>query len=537
MKNIKINSKLLALFMILGVAFWSCAELEVENPNNPSMADVLASPDDVKGVVESAFLQYWSTFKQYNIHMTSSVAADHSTASWGNFGWLDNSGEPRGAWNNDPSYNDSDMTESVWFDGYATISQVNDALNAINIGGMQIGVNGAENPMVVSTSLFIRGATLGQMALTFDQAFVVTEESDLALLEMQPWNEVMEAAINDLKTAAQIASQNTFTWGASAIRGMTANNTLIVELSNSYAARFLALAARTKAQADLSWSAAYSWQDVLTFAEQGLTRDFAPDGDGLPWLGGTWWDLGIKYLRQPGWARIDSRVINLMDPAYFVRYPTNAQGMALATTDPNFPNPHPGQPVGTAISDDARLLTDFQYLASNNFNPGRGGWHYSHYRHSRYDSPATTTDEGFFMGESLGPLFEFRVYDNELLKAEAKARLGDVAGAAAILNNPALPRKARGGLADVPVNLDAVMDAIFYERQIELAHNGYLMPFCDMRRRDLLQQGTPLHYPVPGRELETLQIPIYTFGGFNNADGINTSNGGDWIKPYYHFNQ
>ncbi len=535
MKKYIVNIKLAALFTVLSLGMWSCEELEVENLNNPSMADVLATPADVRGVVQSSFYQYWTTFKQYNIHMTASVAADHSSASWGNFGWLDNSREPRVAWNNDPSYNDSDMTESVWYDGYATISQVNDALFAVNVDGMQIGLNGADNPMVIASSLLIRGLTLGQLALTFDKAFVVTEESDLLTLEMQPWNEVMEAAIDDLKAAISIAGNNTFQWGSSTMPGLTMNNTYIAQLANSYIARFLILAARNAAQNDLSWTNIYTWQDVLTHTENGITADFAPIGDGLSWEGGTWWDLGIKYLRQPGWGRVDSRVINLMDPAYFVRYPTDGQGLALATDDPNFPDPHPDLPVGMADSDDARLDTDFQYLASNNFNPGRGGYHYSHYRHSRYDSPASTSDEGYFMGESLGPLFELRAYDNELMKAEAMAHTGNVGGAAAILNDPAHPRKARGGLADVPANLDAVLDAIFYERQIELFHNGYMLPFCDMRRRDLLQQGTPLHYPVPGRELETLQMPIYTFGGFNNADGVNTSDGGDWIRPYYHF--
>ncbi len=56
-----------------------------------------------------------------------------------------------------------------------------------------------------------------------------------------------------------------------------------------------------------------------------------------------------------------------------------------------------------------------------------------------------------------------------------------------------------------------------------------MVGFCDMRRRDMLQYGTYLHYPVPGKELETLQLPNYTFGGAGNADGVNTSNGG-WFK-------
>ena len=25
--------------------------------------------------------------------------------------------------------------------------------------------------------------------------------------------------------------------------------------------------------------------------------------------------------------------------------------------------------------------------------------------------------------------------------------------------------------------------------------------------------GTPLHFPVPAKELQTLQLPVYTFGG------------------------
>jgi starch-binding outer membrane protein, SusD/RagB family len=189
---------------------------------------------------------------------------------------------------------------------------------------------------------------------------------------------------------------------------------------------------------------------------------------------------------------------------------------------------------GEARSIDKRFGVDFMFFASNDFSPERGGWHFSHYRHSRYDFPASTSEEGFGMGESRGPLRELRAYDNELMKAEAMARTGNVGGAKAILNDPNLPRKKRGEMPDVTADAD-VLKAIFYERYVELFHNGYLISFCDMRRTDELQQGTPLHYPVPGRELLALGFELYTFGGYGNADGINTSDGGDWIKPEYHF--
>ena len=536
----RIYNKIIVIAVVLALGFVTgCEKLEVENLNQPDIATVLNSPDDVRTAVQSAYLAMWESMKLYTVNMPASVAANHATASWGNFAWLDSGQEPRRPWNNDPSYGDADLTETPYQSFYATISQVNDALFLINIEDMQIGPNGRDNDMVLASSYLIRGISLGQLGVAFDQAMIPYEDSDLALLEFQPWNEVIEAAIDDLLTAINIASNaDAFSMPSATLPGITVNNNFIVELANSYAARFLAHGSRTKAQNDndISWSA-YGWNDVLTFAQNGLTSDFAPTGDGLPWEGGTWWDLNIKYLRNPGWARIHPRVVNLMDPLHWVRYPTNDLGLPLAVDDPDFNNPHgPDADPGIAFSDDARLLTDFQYLPSNNFPADRGGWFYSHYRHSRYDFPASTNEEGFFMGESLGPLREFRAYDVKLLQAEAMVRTGNVAGALAILNDSNNERKSRGQLPDVTTtNPDEVLDIIFYERDIELANNGWMIHYGDMRRRDKLQQGTPLHYPVPGSELEALGMPIYTFGGFNNADGVNTSDGGDWIKPYYHF--
>ena len=139
------------------------------------------------------------------------------------------------------------------------------------------------------------------------------------------------------------------------------------------------------------------------------------------------------------------------------------------------------------------------------------------------------------MGESLGPMKELSAYDNQLMLAEAYARTNMIAEAAAIINNPDNPRIARGQLPEVLENKDDILNVIFYERYIELFNNGYLISFCDMRRTDDLQYGTPLHFPVPAADLITLGKDIYTFGGEKNADGVNTSTGGDWIKPYYHF--
>ena len=69
-----------------------------------------------------------------------------------------------------------------------------------------------------------------------------------------------------------------------------------------------------------------------------------------------------------------------------------------------------------------------------------------------------------------------------------------------------------------------LMDKLIYEKRIE----GFLLcsgcAFFDRRGFGALAptgpdfhhglvEGTPLHFPIPGRELERLGLPYYTFGG------------------------
>jgi hypothetical protein len=42
--------------------------------------------------------------------------------------------------------------------------------------------------------------------------------------------------------------------------------------------------------------------------------------------------------------------------------------------------------------------------------------------------------------------------------------------------------------------------------------------FFDARGWGTLVEGTPIHFPIPARELETLNLPAYTFGGIGGPD-------------------
>jgi hypothetical protein len=287
---------------------------------------------------------------------------------------------------------------------------------------------------------FLQGWIIGNIGLAFDKGYVVKEYTDLATLDFMPYEALIDSAVATLEDAIEIAEgASAFALSETTINGVTVNNDLISSLSNSYIARFLALGARNMTQTD-----AVDWNKVKTHALAGITADFAPIGDGSPYAGATWWDENFIYLVEPGWARIDNRIINLLDPVYPKKYWSNGTPQVV----------HEGLTAGQAQSVDARLESDFEFLPSVDFRADRGYFHYSHYRLQRFDAT---------MWVGLGQLHEFRAYENKLYLAEAYARTNALSDAINILNDANLPRKVRGGLASIPgsATKDQVLAAIF----------------------------------------------------------------------------
>jgi len=52
-----------------------------------------------------------------------------------------------------------------------------------------------------------------------------------------------------------------------------------------------------------------------------------------------------------------------------------------------------------------------------------------------------------------------------------------------------------------------------YEKGIELFCTASGISYFDRRGWGELVTGTPIHFPLPGQELEILQMANYTFGG------------------------
>lgn len=497
----KVYKLAFALIIALGFLTYSCADLEVENMNEPDSARALANPDDLSSLAGGAFRTFHNAMQAYDgPALSMGTMADQNTCSWGNAAMKDLSSEPRVGFINSLTYSYFPVVRNFWEDSYGAISAVNDVLKAIEEKGIEIGTDGSETEMVKAWCYFVSGVAHGYLGLTYDQANIIEWNTDLETLEMSPYQTVIESSLALLDQAISIAGSASFSLPDKWLGGDSYSNAELAQLANSYAARILAYSSRNKAHNE-----SIDWSKVLNYANNGIKKSLKPVlGSNYGYYDDFW-----LYQVYPGWGRIDHRIINLMDPDYPSRFAQD--GVTWTTAD--------GTDPGEAESADARLLSDMEFLPDNNFRPDRGFYHFSHYRYSRWDEEALEpNDYGSY------PKPTFHVWENELLKAEAMARTGNVSGAVTILNDPSGARKMRGQLPDVTsTSATDVLWTVFYEKDVELIDSGMGIAFFDMRRRDMLQRGTILHYPVPMTELEIIQAEIYTIGGA--PDGENVSNG------------
>ncbi len=487
----------MGLFLVMGA--FSCQDLEVQNLNQPIFEET-NKPEQANGTA-AGLLNGW----HYSGHRSDApgialfMAADVGTCSWGNFGMRDLSSEPRIAFPNSPSYPNMVPFESYYNNMYSYAGTARDVLLAI-----QQDPESIEEPMrAKAVAKFTLGATIGSIGMLYDRGFVVTEYTDMtAEVPMLEYAALIDSAVAILDQAIEICETNTFAIPQSWLPTTTTyTNVEFAQLANTMAARLLVYKSRTATE-----NQANDWAKIKTYAEKGLTFDYSPIMDDA-----SWWDYMKVYPNYAGWGRIDMRVINMMDPDMDPWFPASGDIADLPNN-------------GVATSEDARLVSDFEYLSGQDFSAERGIYHYSSYRYKRYD---------YYIGTWTGAVPVIRKAENDMILAEAMVRTGDLSGAAAILNDSQNSRKARGGLPDVAVDEQKLLDAIYYEKTIECILTGENVEFYDMRRRDMLQAGTFLHLPIPAQQLEVLGMEFYTFGGSTGVPGEDYSTGGWETKPGY----
>ena len=466
----------------LTMMFLSCdleTDLDVTNVESPSSVQI-----GIEATANKIYQNWYQAVNNYNgPGLSMAVMSDQMTCSWGNAGMRDTSSEPRVVWDNNSTYGSSFITEDYFNSMYSVLADSNGLVKSLDGGA-----NFSDNDLIEALSRFGQAAAIGSLAQVFDKVYVSDETGTLNDGLAYSYSDAIAIALDKIDFAIAAADRGSFTL-TSQINGTILSSGQFSEYLNSYAARLLATSARNSSE-----RAALDWNRVLNYANNGLTYDVTVLGDGYNY----WYSEWPIYMIFPGWARVDLRTINQMDPAYPDYWPAGEVSLP------------------PAISADARLASDYEYMPSQDFIASRGTYHYSSYRFSRYDEYTNTSWEAYHP--------EFLAAENDLYKAEAMMRTGDVGGAAAVLN--AGTRSTRGGLADVAAVEADVTAAIHYERMVEIGQTGMGLAFFEMRGKDLLQAGTPLHFPVPGAALDANKEAAYTFGGSTGVAGQDYSNGG-----------
>ncbi len=481
--------------LITVLSMTACEDLVVKNLNDPDFDTAFSNPNDIKGVTGGLINRWFMIEQEYNgPGLALWVAADAGTCSWGNVGMRDFGNEPRKEFDNKPSYSNAVITENYYNTMYSVLSQSNDVLaQTINNG---VTMDDGSTDLVNAVAYFTQALSLGYLGLVYDKAFIVTHETDLSVdVEASPYQDVLAAAVASLDKCIAICNSGSFTVPSEWLPGDSWTSAEFGKLASSYAARFLVYGARNKTEDN-----ATNWAKVYTYAKNGIQKDFAPLADDVKWF-----SLYHTYANYGGWGQVDMYVINMMDPNMPAKFPATG----LFTDLPN---------NGKATSADARLESDYEYLSSCPFRAERGYYHFSSYRYARLDQYLTTWTE---------PMPVFYKAENDYLLAEAALRTGKVQEAADVLNASA--RVTRGKLPELSADATQISAAIHYERMVELMVSGMGIQFFEMRKENLLQSGTILHFPIPGSQLDVMQMDYYTFGAGTGTAGVDYSNGG-WNK-------
>lgn len=485
------------LFWLPGVAALiltaSCnPDLNITNPNNPDVERALASGADVKTIAVSTVNSWYRGSTYYEGLIMLCVTADSCTANFGNFGMRFNNLEPRIPFENNSAGGDIQAVNQPWQRNYATLGAANDALRAIAVGvkipATATTTDVVETAKYKSLAQFTQAATFTNLALMYNQAFDVDETFKLVdgAPVLKTYKEMSATALAkwDAMIAATTPQNQTYTQAELPLVGNLTSSRL-ARMGNTMAAALLTFTPRTAAEA-----ATVDWNKVAAYADKGIGTgsagapfDFTVSGDNQ-----TWYSYLVYYGDAHSWVRVDQRLINRMDPSI----PAKFNGTVV--------------PRGT--SPDARYLTDYSVQLPVIGDPLRGIYMQSPFFHSRYVAHALTSTTA-----ARTPVPYMLAAESDLIRAEALIRKSspDLATAATLIN---ITRVGRGKLpaATAGEGATALLGYIDYERDVELLMtNGWEL--YRARHIDRLQPGTFRHLPIPATELETLGLPIYTFGG------------------------
>jgi hypothetical protein len=516
----------------------ACADLTVPNNNQPDQSRVVADAGDVETLIANSYLTLFNGYT-FQTDLVLSTAAFQHTAMAANLGMVQLSKVPREPINNSTSDAYAPTYQEVWYESYAAIKATVDGLNATNPGnpeGFEIidETTGANNtPRARAWARFVQGLAHGLVALTYDQGFVYDQGDDPLTLELQPYNEVMVAALAMLDSAAAITAANDFTIPTTWFGNVGMNKATFLKTINGYQALLRAGVPRNPTEANgVNWNAVIADVDASFTCTGATCENLTISQDPNVWAHFTHLYIGFGY-EAGAWTQVNYYVHGMADQSG--AYQTWLNTPVLTRTPFLLITPDKRFPQGATATAQAQAPGKYILYGGTraHVRSDRGTWRWSLYRDFRQDNTR---------GGS-GPSVLLSGRELRLLKAEALHRLGgagNLATVRAIINET---RVANGGLNEIladDVNTSCVpklpngtcgnlFEMLRWEQRMENYQYNYGAWYFPMRRNGELFKGTFLHFPVPARELQVLGLPIYTFGGPGGyAEGTSPGSKYEW---------
>ncbi len=526
--------------------------LEVQNTQQPSVGGVFSSPLTTETVVSKLFEQlYNGQLGSSDDIMTQTITMSFESASQlGNFGMGTRGAIPRAPIDNsignnvsNGNFRDFDFHSRNARLAATAVHTLNDFI-AKNNGVPVLGTAGRD-ARARAFAYFGLGYALGNIALVYDSAAIITAQDPLAPVTVPPLSTsaaVMDAALKDLDSAIAItnagpASTIPADWLAQ-VSDVTAAN--FVKLVRSYKAKFRAGLGRTPTA-----RAAADWAAIIADATNGITSDFVIQVNTVTGWSGS---VQSQMATSTTWSQMTPFILGMADTtgaydAWLQTALTLRAPFLLKTPDKRFPS---GE---TRAAQQATVATPV--LFSNPGGTSRAGTPtgsivYFRNRPNGEDSPADPWGTWFYDNQRSwairatggnGPYVLFAVAENDMLAAEGYLRTGAVASAIPLINK----YRTRAGLAAIPATAiitdqvpnssalahdcvprvpqppaynttacGTVFEAMKWEKRLETSMIGYAQWYIDARGWGDLTTGTPLEWPVPYQELFARGLKSYT---------------------------
>lgn len=518
---------IIGVVLLAGITATGCVDLEVLNPNAADAARALVTGEDIEALIGGGFGSWWNCQQSTNgpAGILSTVTYQHS-ATAANFGMVQFSGWPK-----EPAhYRASDVYYGnnvgyCWTQLYRGVSAVVDGLRALEAGSATLPDD--QLARAVAFGNFVLGLAHGSSSILYDQGYVYDQSMEPEEVELVPYAEVGAAAQGYFDKAIAAASGKTFevpvTW-----MSVTASAADLVRLAYSYKAQYRAVLARTPAE-----RAAVNWATVASDVDKGITATWGLD---MTSGSGKFQNTAYNQARLGAWGQLSYQVFGMADtsgryqrwiakdPA--VRHPNLSDDQTgdpflIMTPDLRFPQ---GSTVAEQSVTANRGKIFHIYTGSGGYSigwlrPDRGTFRWSYYRDWTMDYLLSTANRA-------GRIYpELTVQAMDLLKAEALFRTGQQGAAATLVNKTrtaaglnatdaagtntsCVPKLPNGQCGDL-------LEMLKWEIRLETKHKGLGMApwYFHGRGWGDLPEGVFLQLPVPGRELELLGLPAYTFGG------------------------